>query len=229
MENNNKIRLGIIDDDRLIVQLLKPILEKTGKIEVCLMAFSGNEFLDRLTKGDVFLDVVLLDLRMRNGSGLDVLEKLQNDLKSIKVIVLSTFYQSSFIGQMLKIGADAFLPKDVDQEDLIKTIEEVHLKGHCFSSEQVESLRKQLSARTPKFHLPQKNGLTLREIEVLQLLCQQLSTQEIAKQLFISPKTVETHKSNLIVKAGVKNMAGLVIYAAQNRIIDPDELILLDR
>ncbi len=229
MDNNRRIQLGIIDDDRLIVQLLKPILEEDGKIAVKLMAYSGNEFLDQFTKDELELDVILLDLRMSNGNGLDVMSALQKVVTSVKVIVLSTYYRRSFIGQMLKIGASAFLPKDVDQDDLIATIEEVYSKGYSLSMEQLQTVRRQLSAKIPKFHLPQKDSLTSREIEVLQLLCQQLNTQEIAAALFISPKTVETHKSNLISKTGVKNMAGLVIYAIQNRIVNANELILLDR
>ncbi|MEL6864877.1 MAG: response regulator transcription factor [Bacteroidota bacterium] len=229
MEELHKIRLGIIDDDRLIVQLLVPILEESGKIAVVLTAHSGQGFLEKLEAQAIQLDVILLDLRMRNGSGLDVLTQLQNGRKTMKIIVLSTFYEHSFIGQMLKIGADAFLPKEIDQEELIATIEEVHQKGHSFSTEQMQAIRKQLSPRAPKLHFPQKEGLTPREVEVLQLLCQQMTTQEIAGFLFISPKTVESHKSNLIVKTGVKNTAGLVIYAIQNQIVNPDELILIDR
>ncbi|MEL6637454.1 MAG: response regulator transcription factor [Bacteroidota bacterium] len=229
MDSNRSIQLGIVDDDRLIVQLLKPLLESDGKIKVCLMAYSGNDFLHQLEREEVELDIILLDLRMDNGNGLEVMTALQKEGKAIKVIVLSTYYRSAFIGQMLKCGAVAFLPKEVDQGELIATIKEVYQRGHYFSPSQFQAIRRQLSSKTPKFYLPQKNGLTAREIEVLKLLCQQFNTQEIATALFISPKTVETHKSNLIFKTGVKNMAGLVIYAIQNRIVDANELILLDR
>ena len=229
MENRSKIHLGIVDDDRLLVQLLRPLLQNSGNILVTLIAHSGNDFFRKLENGAATPDIILLDLRMDDGNGLDVMYQLQKKIWPIKIIVLSSHYKISFIGQMLRFGAHAFLPKQIDKTDLLTTIEEVCQKGHCLSPEQMEAVRQQLSAKTPKFHIHQNKNLTVREVEVLQLLCLQMSTMEIANQLFISPKTVESHKSNLIIKAGVRNMAGLVIFAAQNRIIDPDELLLLDR
>lgn len=222
-----KIKLGIVDDDRLLVQLLIPIVEETNKIEVGLTAYSGNEFISKIQKEHDLVEVILLDLRMNDGNGLEVLDYLRAKDIPIKVVVLSSYYQESFIGQMMKKGAQAFLPKIIDKKLLVDTIIEVSVKGHSFSKEQMKTITKQLSSKLPQLHLDSKSGLTEREVQVLQLLCQQFNTGEIAKQLFISPKTVETHKSNLISKTGVKNTAGLVIYAVQNQIINLDEVILL--
>ncbi len=221
-----KIKLAIVDDDLLFVQLLKNYIDNYKTTEVVLTNTNGNDFLKVINT--ISIDIVILDLRMEEGNGLDVLEDLKAKDINLKIIVLSGFYRRSFMGQMLKLGVNAFLPKETDQEELIKVIESVYNNGHYFSGEQVSVMRKQLSNKLPEFHAQNKDHLTSREIDVLKLLCQQLKTREIADKLFISPKTVETHKSNLILKAGVKNTAGLVIYAIQNNIINPEEMILLN-
>lgn len=223
----NEIKIGIVDDDSLFVQLLQTYINNQPKMKVVEVSESGNAFLAKcLDKEDV--DILILDLRMSDGNGLEVLDQMRAWSTQIKIIVLSTFYQKSFIGQILRMGANAFLSKEIDQEELIEVIQSVHNQGHYFSEEQVNVIRKQLSLKTPKFQFPQKNTLTEREIEVLKLVCSQHTTQEIANKLFISPKTVETHKSNLIVKAGVKNTIGLVIFAIQNGIVNANEVVLIN-
>lgn len=225
---NTKIQLAIVDDDLLFVQLLKNYIDNYINTEVVLTASTGNKFLNGIREKQINIDVVILDLRMKDGSGLDVLEALKKEDKAIKTIVLSSFYRRSFMGQMLKLGVNAFLPKETDQEELIKVIETVYNKGHYFSEEQVDVMRKQLSNKLPEFRNQNVDRLTSRELDILKLLCQQLTTREIADKLFISSKTVETHKSNLFIKTGVKNTTGLVIYAVQNNIINPEEMILLN-
>lgn len=224
---HSTIKVGIVDDDLLLVQLLKNYINSTNGYEVVLTSTGGHHF---LTETDTGLpDLLLLDLRMAHGDGLEVLSALAATPEAPKIIVLSSFYRRSFMGQMLKMGAHAFLPKETDLEELVKVMHAVYHNGHYFSEEQVEVMRNQLSNKLPEFSPASKDGLTERETEVLRLVCQQFSTKEIADALCISPKTVETHKTNLMIKACVKNMAGLVIYAVQNQIVDADEIVLLDK
>ena len=222
---NESIQIAIVDDDVLFAQLLKDFIDRHPGMEVVLIKSSGNDFLRSFE--DYSLDVVILDLRMTNGNGVEVMEALLKQEAKIKTIVLSSFYRESFIGQMLKLGASAFFPKEISKEELITVIEKVYHSGHYFSKEQVAVMRKQLSNKLPQFDHPHKDGLTNREIDVLKLICKQLSTREIGEKLFISPKTVETHKSNLLLKVGVKNTAGLIIYAIHNSIVNVDELLVL--
>ncbi|MDW9380658.1 response regulator transcription factor [Chryseobacterium sp. JV558] len=221
-----KIKIGIVDDDLLFVQLLKNYIDNNGDYQVTLTSTGGYQF---LTEDSGSLDILILDLRMTNGDGLEVMSELAKRETETKIIVLSSFYRRSFMGQMLKMGAHAFLPKEIELEELLAVIKTVHHTGHYFSNEQIDVMRSQLSNKLPEFHAFSKNELTDREVDVLRLVCQQLSTKEIADSLFISPKTVETHKTNLMIKTGVKNMAGLVIYAVQNQVIDPNEIVLFDK
>jgi len=222
-----KITIGIVDDDLLFVQLLKNYIEKQDKYNVLLTAKSGDDFFNDVNHTSI--DILILDLRMGNGDGIEVMTTLSQKSAVLKIIVLSSFYRRSFMGQMLKLGANAFLPKEIELDELLHIIDIVQRNGHYFSNEQVGVMREQLSNKLPQFHAHSKDDLTEREIDVLKLVCQQLSTKEIADRLFISPKTVETHKTNLIIKACVKNMAGLVIYAVQNNIVNADEIVLFDK
>ncbi len=227
-ENRNLTKLGIIDDDKLIVQLLSGYFKSTNKFEIVLQANSGNDFLKKREESDNLPEVILLDLRMKDGDGLMVLEELKKIKNTIKVIVLTTFYKASFLGQMLKLGVHAFLPKEIDQEELVTIIHTVMTQGFYFTEEQIAVMRRQVSGKAPKIKIDEKDRLTSRELEVLELLCQQLNTKEIAERLFLSIKTIESHKTNLYAKTGARNTAGLIIYAVQNNIINPDELVMLN-
>lgn len=222
------IKIVIVDDDMMIASLLRGFFEGINTIEVLYTANGGNPFLEKLETNEIFPDIILLDLRMKNGTGIEVLEKLSKMEPRIKTIVMSSHYNPSYMGQMLRLGCDAFLPKENEPEELVEIIHEVHEKGHYFSQEQIESLRKQVGTKSPKLHVNSKDGLSSRELEVLEMLCQQRTTKGIADKMFVSPKTVEAHKSNLLVKTGVKNSVGLIIYAIQNKLVDPNNLILLN-
>ncbi|RMZ59623.1 DNA-binding response regulator [Chryseobacterium nematophagum] len=224
---NIKIKIGIVDDDLLFVQLLKNYIEQNDRYEVVKTSKSGNAFLNEAESENI--DILILDLRMSDGDGLEVMAALSQKTAETKIIVLSSFYRRSFMGQMLKMGAHAFLPKEIDLDEMSNAIHAVYMNGHYFSQEQVSVLRGQLSNKLPQFHSYSKDDLTERELDVLKLICQQLSTKEIAESLFISSKTVETHKTNLMIKACVKNMAGLVIYAVQNNIVNVNEIVLFDK
>ena len=221
------IKIAIVDDDIMVSALLRDFFERTGTIKTVYIASSGNQFLEEFRNNVKIPDVILLDLRMRNGSGLEVLEELSRMEERPKIIVMSSHYSPSYMGQMLKLGCDAFLPKEIDPEELIEIMHKVYEYGHYFLEEQIVSLRKQVATKSPKLHLNSKDSLSERELEVLELLCQQLTTKEIADRLFISPKTIEMHKSNLFIKTGVRNSVGLIMYAVQNKLIDPNNLILL--
>lgn len=231
MTTNDIINIAIVDDDSLVVQLLTSFLEKSNNpsFNVALTAYSGNSFLEKL-RSDSYndLDIVLLDLRMSDGDGLFVLEELKKLAYSPKVITLTSYYKPAYIGQMMDLGACAFLPKEIDKEELIDTIKEVYIKGHFFRQEQLESLRTQIAPKAPKLQIDPKDSITSRELEILHLVVQQNTTKEIASKLFITTKTVEAHKSNLLSKTGAKNTAGLVMFAIQHHLINPDDFLIFD-
>jgi DNA-binding NarL/FixJ family response regulator len=130
------------------------------------------------------------------------------------------------MGYMLKTGVNAFIPKEISPDFLMKVIHSVNEHGYYFSEEHVAVMRTQIAPKVPKPKLTKQEVLSERELEILKLICQQMTSQEIADKLFIARRTVEGHKGNLLLKTSVKNTAGLVIYAIQNNLINPDELIM---
>ncbi|MGA6119187.1 response regulator [Sphingobacterium anhuiense] len=217
------IKIGIVDDDQLIVELLRDYLDLQLGFNVILKANSGQECLDTLANDLVsHPDVLLVDLRMKQMDGTELIKQIRDLYPVIKTIVISSHYQDSFLGFMVKNGTAAFLPKGIAAFELVRVIREVCTNGFFLLPSQVEILREQISSRAvkPKFAT---DLLTDREIMIIKLIAQQKTAKEIADVLFITQRTVEGHKNNLFAKTGTKNIAGLVLFAIQQEIIDANE------
>ena len=221
---SESIRLAIVDDEALITQLLSDYFSAQTGYTVLLTANDGQQFVDSLAQLETKPDVVLLDLKMPGIDGVETAQLVKAAHPEIKVIIISSHYQKQFIGFMLRNGIDAFLPKGTPPKELKQIVETVHTKGHYFTPEHIEVMRGQITGNAPRpsFGL---DSITSREKEVLDGICRQLTAKEIAEKLFITPRTVEGHKNNLLVKSGAKNSAGLVIFAIQNQLFDPHDLI----
>ncbi|MEM9822197.1 MAG: response regulator transcription factor [Bacteroidota bacterium] len=218
------IKLAIVDDDQLIAKLLHDYLNEQAGTTVQFIALSGANCLSKLEQTKPLPDIIILDLNMKEMTGVDLTKIIKRDYPSIKVIVISSHYKRNFTGFMVKTGVAAFLPKGISPIHLLAIIQEVYTKDIYFLEDQLEVIRKQLSAKTPKPVLNVQKMLSEREIEVLKLICQQKTAQEIGKELHVTKRTVEGHKNNLFAKTGTKNMAGLVIFAIQNEIIKLKDL-----
>ncbi len=218
-----KIKIAIVDDESLMLSLIGDYLQKTGKLDVIMTADDGEVIINKIENADILPDVILLDLKMKRMDGVETTAALRSRYPGIGIIIISSYYKSSFMGYMMKSGVNAFLPKGITPEKLTEAIHSVYEKGYYFMTEQVDIMRQQISSKAPKPVFSKTESLTDRELEVMKLICQQKTAQKIAEELFISIKTVEGHKSNLFLKTGVKNIAGLVIYAVKNELIDLDE------
>lgn len=226
-EPMKNINLGIVDDDALIVNLLKNFLDSQDDFSVVMTASNGRECIEKLGQMEVIPDILLMDLKMDEMNGIDTTEHLKSIYPDLKTIIVSSHYKVSFMGFMLKTGVSAFAPKGISTTELLMIIREVDERGYFFDQAQLEVIREQLSSKFPKPVLEESNMLSERELEVLILLCQQKTAQEIGDKLFITKRTVEGHKNNLFLKTGAKNVAGLVIYALQNGIIMADDLPII--
>jgi DNA-binding NarL/FixJ family response regulator len=228
MENiNTKIRLAIVDDEALIVMLLTDYLTKLEKYEVVLTATDGSQIVEMLRETKVLPEIILLDLQMKNMDGIETTTILKKEFPDLKIIVVSSHYKKSFMGYMLKLGVCAFLPKGIAPSKLAEAVDEVHVRGYYFMDEQIDVMRKQISTSVPVPALsPVEELFSEREIDILRLICQQYTAPQISEKLFITKRTVEGHKSNLLLKTSTRNTAGLVVYAIQNKIIDIDECFM---
>jgi len=222
---DEQIRIALVDDEILITQLLEKYFNELPDFEVSLTANGGEQFLEQLTLLENIPQVVILDLKMEGMDGVETAALLKERYPEVKVIIMSSHYQKTFIGFMLRNGIDAFLPKGIKPDELARIVKIVKVKGHYFTREHIEVMRSQISGNVPKPAF-EEYALSTREKEVLRLICLQYTAKEIADELFISQRTVEGHKNNLLLKSGAKNSAGLVIYAIQNNLFDPHELML---
>jgi len=222
-----KIKIAILDDDYLIVTLLKSFFGQNEMMDVVFDATDGYQLYKYLDEKEVRLpDVLLLDLKMKTVDGLEVLKQVKVKNPELKVIVISSHYQDNSIGFMVKEGVAAFLPKGISPFELIDIIRQVQDTGFYFNKKQMDVLREQISSKVPKPLVETEEALTERETDIIKLLCQQKTAKEIGEILFIAQRTVEGHKNNIFIKTGVRNVAGLIVYALQKQIVSLDELPL---
>ena len=201
-----KIQIAITDDDSLIAQLLEGFLNQCENLNVLFTACNGLDLIEQLKETEEQPDILLLDLKMEGMDGIETTQYIRSNHPSIKIIVISSHYQNSFLGFLFKTGASAFVPKGISPVLLKEIIERVHNTGVYFMDDQIDSIREQIYSKAPRPDLNNTNELSERETEVLKLLCMQKTAKEIGEALFITPRTVEGHKNNLFVKTGAKNI-----------------------
>jgi len=222
-KQNNKIRLILADDHKVVRDGLKRMLEQQDNIELIGEAENGQEVLDLLDGVDA--DVILSDLNMPVMDGLELTEEVVKNHSNTKVIILTMLDEPHYIKKLMGSGAEGYLFKNSGVEEVVDAIEKVN-EGNTYMSEEVtDSLaqyvikRKKSNPENTKFGM--KIELTKRELEVLELIIKEYSNQEIADELYISVRTVDAHKRNLIEKTGSRNLAGLVMYAIAHELFDP--------
>lgn len=222
-----KIKLALVDDDYLIVTLLKSFFNQDQSTKVVYDTTDGYQLFNYLEeKNTEPIDILLLDLKMKTIDGLEVLKHVKTNHPDLKVVVVSSHYQDNSIGFMTKEGVAGFLPKGMSPFELLDIVKQVHKNGFYLNKDQMEILREQISSKAPKPVVKSDELLTERETEIIKLLCQQKTAKEIGEELFITQRTVEGHKNNLFSKIGVRNVAGLIVYALQKQIVTLDELPL---
>lgn len=228
MSSQNPIRLGLVDDEKLFVKGMQSILSDYPDLDIVMTASDGSELIGLLDEAVVKPDILVLDLRMKPMNGVETSTHLKECYPDIKVIILSTYYKETFLGYMLKLGVSAFLPKNIAPDTLVQVIRKVQAKGLYFTEDDIAGIQKQLLSGY-KFKSPDIQGeseITAREAEVLKLICDQKTSAEIAEKLFVSIRTVEGHRNNLLIKTGAKNTVGLVLYALLHGLIDIEKKLV---
>ena len=214
------IKLFLVDDHKMIREGLKNFLAEESNFEIIGEAENGIQCLERLKT--VSPDIVLTDLHMPEMDGLELTKEIKENYPELKIIALTMMGESQHIKQMLAEGAVGYLLKDCDQNELITAINNVNQGGTYYSPEVtniiLNNIRKIKPARASK--VVSEMPLTEREKEVLHLILKEYSNKEIADTLFVSIRTVDAHKRNLLDKTGSKNIAGLVLYAIEKELFD---------
>jgi len=207
------IRLIITDDHPVIRDGIKTILTNDTDIELVACAGDGDELLKTLETTEA--DVILMDINMPGMNGIEATKLVKKKYPGIKVLSFSQYDEKRFVKQLLKNGASGYLLKNSASSELVQAIKMVHSGGMYLSADLPNVFGEKPKPRS-NYLFPE---LSTRERDVLVEICKEKNTNEIAEILFISPNTVETHRSNLLLKVGVKNTAGLVKWAIENEIV----------
>lgn len=215
-----KIKIFLIDDHQLVRDGIKALLEGEKNIAIVGEAADGPEFFRKIKHQPP--DIVLADISLPVMSGIDITQSLSRDYPQIKVLILSMYTHEEFVIKAIKSGAKGYLPKNTNRKELVTAIETVYQNREYFSS----SISKTLIERYAQNSLHQnpekdsENALTPRETEILKLTASGLTNAEIADRLFISKRTVESHKNHIMNKLGLKTPAELIVYAIRHHIAE---------
>lgn len=212
------INLIIADDHQMFLDGLTMLLSTNAEFHIVGEARNGQEVLD-LLHDNPNVDVVLMDVNMPIMDGIQATKQIKEHYPYAKVLMLTMFGSRDYIEKLLKAGALGYVLKNTGKEELFAAIESVSKGQSFFSKEVTERIMEGLQGRKVLEHDPMLVELTEREKEVLKLIVEERTTQEIAESLFISHHTVETHRKNLISKLQVRNIAGLVKYALQHGLV----------
>ncbi len=227
MEGQEIIRIGLVEDQFLFRKGMKAILESWPDLKVVMEAAEGYSVIDLLAETATLPDVLLVDLSLpptKEGkpfSGLEVTKAVRGEYPELKIIILSVHDDDNFIAELILNGAHGYLVKDSDPHEVREAILAVHHQGSYINKRSLAALQKANSTSHKEKPVLEGNiQLTKREIEILQLVCKEHTTEEIAEKLFISVKTVNGHRNNLLQKTGCRNVAGLFNFAIKNKLIE---------
>ncbi len=200
------ISIGIIDDHGIVLQGVSNIF--AAKKEYTVQFAINNLSEANTTLAQAQPQVLFLDINIKGDDGLEALKVFKKKYAAMKVVMLTSFEETALVKTALRNGADGYLLKDASEQDFLAAVESV-LKGEQYIQKNVQDLmlKEAMGQKKDTSYIPK---LTRREKEILQLIVDEKTTQEIADTLFLSVSTVETHRMNLISKLGVKNVAGLV-------------------
>lgn len=219
------VRVLLVDDHNIILNGIKTMLEDETEIDILGEANTGK---DAILKAEALKpDVILMDIKMPEMNGIEATKKITARNLPVGIVGLTMFDDDEYIAAMLQAGAKGYLLKNSSKQDIMAALKKVATGETYFSNEVTAAALRRLMAG----HAPVKatNGtsavaldevpLTKREIEILALIADELTNQEIADRLFISQRTVHSHRRNLMQKIGVKNTAGLVRYALEHKLL----------
>ncbi|MFZ6053161.1 response regulator [Halocola ammonii] len=209
------IRIAIADDHQMVIDGLTSILQNLEGVELKGQANNGREII-RLVE-NLKIDLVFMDIDMPQMDGIEATQEIKKRFPEVKVVILTMHDEQSLVKQLLEIGADGYILKNSSKTELEMAIRQIQSGKKHFSSEVTMIL---LEEESPAEMNEQLKQLTEREIEILKLISEGLSNKEIGDHLFISHRTVDTHRTNLMKKLDVHNVAGLIRFAIKNGLVE---------
>ncbi|SFU33437.1 DNA-binding response regulator, NarL/FixJ family, contains REC and HTH domains [Pustulibacterium marinum] len=210
------IKVSVVDDHKLFRESLVMLLESFDDIEVVYQANDGKEFFELLAiYEDRKPDIILLDIQMPRMNGFEVCEKLIEEYPGVKIIIVSQLTTRESIHKVMDLGAHGFFTKNSDPEELEEIIKSIN--GHEFYlGRDLHWALKELLENGDKTEMPLHSTLSDREIDIIKLAAKEMNSIQIADELSIHARTVDTHKKRIMEKTNSKNFVGAIVYALRN-------------
>jgi DNA-binding NarL/FixJ family response regulator len=212
------VNIAIVEDHTLFREGLKSLLEPSSEYKIVAEFANGRDFVDNMFNYNI--DLVLIDIEMPVMNGIDATYEAKMKNPSLRFIALSMYSEQRYYYEMIKAGVSGFVLKEATTDELDKAISDVMNDQSYFSPKLLQQVAINIPEMEAKQKLMNKLELTEREIEVMNLICKGFSNNEISESLFVSVKTVETHKTRLLKKTGTKNSTGLILFALKNKLIE---------
>lgn len=210
--------VAIVDDQFLFRKGFKALLNEYTNVEILFEAENGVQLLEKLRVQQP--EIIFLDIDMPEMDGIEATERVKAKYPNIKIIILTSYYDETLALSLMEKGVNAFLSKNTHIDIILKAINSVMTEGYYFEFLVSKVMAKGLAwskFRNSDKELPK---LSKREVEVVKLICQQHTNNEIAKIMSLSPRTIDTYRENILIKTGAKNIVGIALFAFQHRLID---------
>lgn len=213
------IQIAIVDDHQIVRDGIRILLEDEPGVEVICEAENGKEAVKLFETKDADIDIVVMDITMPEMDGIQATKIIKDKHPDVKVLALTMLSEDQHIRKMIKAGASGYILKSSGKQELIKAINTITDGKHYFSNDATQAILQELvSPEVSSTREEQDVHITEREMEVLKLIVNEFTNQEIADKLFVSVRTVDAHRRNLLQKTGAKNTAGLVKFALKNNL-----------
>lgn len=213
-----KLKIYLVDDHKLFREGLKLLLSTQDFVHHIYEASNGSEFIENLSFVDC--DIALMDIEMPYMNGIEATQVAMRMKPGLKIIVLSMYGEEQYYYKMIDAGAKGFLLKNSGIENVITAIKKVAEGENFFSEELLVNILNNIRDNNKAEPELSENEISERELEILYHVCKGLSNQEIADTLYISKRTVDKHRANLLSKTGCRNTAALVMYAIRNKMVE---------
>lgn len=220
MAVSKNLKLMVADDHRMFIEGMKLVLEDELRLDVIDVAFNGREAIDKCLQNDY--DIVMMDINMPVIGGIEATEEIKRLRPSVKILMVSMNSDHSSLTRAIKAGADGYLLKSDNADEIARAIKNI-LRGELYLSETLSGVFKKdgtgrITTRDELIHFSD-NLITSRERGVLKLIAEGYTNQQIADTLHISVRTVDTHRTNMLVKLKLPNTAALIKFSIENKLL----------
>ena len=213
----NKIKVFLVDDHQIMLDGIKALLKNDKQIEIIGEFTRGSQVIEKLAQ--ISPDIIITDIHMPEMNGIELTNIVRKNYPAVKILALSMSGEEGMITKMVDAGISGYVIKNTGKEELRGALLKI-MKGEVyFSAEVASQLTKALMEKKRRADEPTAAKLTQREVEIVKLIAMEYSNEKIAKELFISERTVETHRKNIFRKSQTKSLIGLMKYAQEKKII----------